>query len=84
MSAVQGKRYNPHFGEPWWLEEPAEGREWCTLRNCDGQEMVRTPGDSERDLTIARRVLHAVNGVVNFQPDQLADLAEKWNRNAGQ
>jgi hypothetical protein len=46
--------------------------------------MVRTPGDSERDLTIARRVLHAVNGVVNFQPDQLADLAEKWNRNAGQ
>jgi hypothetical protein len=84
MSAVRGKSYDPHFGEPWRLEQPGAGRDWYTLRDRDGQEMARTPGSSERDQTIARRLLDAVNGVVNFQPEQLADLAEKWNRNAGQ
>ena len=44
--------------------------------------MLRTPGDTPKDEMIARRVLDAVNGVVNFAPDQLASLAEKWNRNA--
>lgn len=82
MALGRGKQYNPNFGEPWRLEEPAEGRTCFILYDRDGSETVRTPGCSERDALIARRVLDAVNGVVNFAPEQLAILAEKWNRNA--
>lgn len=82
MAFVQGKAYRPHFGEPWEMLLPDDDHPCYRLADRDGRVRARTPGASEEDARCARRILDAINGVVNFSPEVLSDLAEKWNRNA--
>ena len=83
MPFTRGKAYRPKFGEPWELLPPDEDHPYYRLMDREGTERARTPGGSDEDARYARRLLDAVNGVVNFSPEVLSDLAEKWNRNAG-
>jgi hypothetical protein len=82
MALGKGKPYAPNFGEPWRLADQ-DGEHTCyTLFDRHGREMMSTPDATREDAMIARRVLDAINGVVNFTPDQLSNLAERWNKNA--
>jgi hypothetical protein len=79
---LRGKTYDPGFDEPWTLREPDETNPWYALCDRSGRELLRTPGHGPSDVRIARRVLHAVNGTVNFTAEQLERLAGMWNENA--
>jgi hypothetical protein len=82
MALGKGKPYTSNFGEPWHLDDRGEEDACYTLLDRDGRRIMHTHGSTREDAAVARRVLDAVNGVVNFTPDQLSNLAEKWNRNA--
>lgn len=79
---LRGKSHVPRFGEPWTLQEPGTGQPCYIISDRAGREVLRTPGETPADARIADRVMHAVNGTVNFTPGQLERLADKWNENA--
>jgi hypothetical protein len=83
MSALVGKAHVPNYGEPWQLQEPDEEHPYFRLMDAGGTERMRTPGASPDDRRYAERVRDAIDGTVNFPDDALAELARKWNRNAG-